>query len=51
MFAELASRDNVEVVDLKGAYHGTSVDNPPNPELYRRVARGAFRRRGSRIPT
>ena len=26
------------MVDLKGAYHGTPVDNPPNAELYRRVA-------------
>jgi hypothetical protein len=28
----------VEVCDLKGAYSGTVVDNPPDPELYRRVA-------------
>jgi hypothetical protein len=28
----------VDTLDLKGAYHGTSVDNPPNPDLYRRVA-------------
>jgi hypothetical protein len=38
--AALAERGNVDVADLKGAYHGTSVDNPPNPELYRRVAEG-----------
>jgi hypothetical protein len=38
--AELAARGNVDVVDLKGAYHGTPVDNPPNAELYRRVAEG-----------
>jgi L-alanine-DL-glutamate epimerase-like enolase superfamily enzyme len=38
--AELAAAGNVDVVDLKGAYHGTTVDNPPNPELYRRVAEG-----------
>ena len=38
--AELAAPGNVDVVDLKGAYHGTGVDNPPNPELYRRVAEG-----------
>ena len=38
--AVLAARGNVDVADLKGAYHGTSVDNPPNPELYRRVAEG-----------
>jgi hypothetical protein len=35
---ELAGRGNVDVVDLKGAYHGTPVDNPPNPPLYQRVA-------------
>jgi hypothetical protein len=38
--AGLASRGNVDVADLKGAYHGTVVDNPPNPELYRRVVEG-----------
>jgi hypothetical protein len=38
LIAELAGRGNVDVVDLKGAYHGTVVDNPPNPDLYRRVA-------------
>jgi hypothetical protein len=36
--AALAARGNVEVVDLKGAYHGTVVDNPPDAELYTRVA-------------
>ena len=40
LVAELAARGNVDVVDLKGAYHGTSVDNPPEPGLYRRVAEG-----------
>jgi hypothetical protein len=40
LVAALASRGNVDVADLKGAYHGTVVDNPPNPELYRRVAEG-----------
>ena len=34
----LAAAGNVEVVDLKGAYHGTPVDNPPDGPLYRRVA-------------
>jgi len=38
--AGLAARGKVDVVDLKGAYHGTVVDNPPNPDLYRRVAEG-----------
>ena len=33
----LAARGNVDVVDLKGAYHGTPVDNPPDADLYRRV--------------
>ena len=37
LIASLAARGNVEVADLKGAYHGTVVDNPPNAELYRRV--------------
>jgi hypothetical protein len=36
--AALVSLGSVDVVDLKGAYHGTVVDNPPNPDLYRRVA-------------
>src|SRR5207302_10862584 len=35
---ELAARGIVDVVDLKGKYTGTPVDNPPDPELYRRVA-------------
>jgi hypothetical protein len=35
---ELAEWRNVDVLDLKGAYQGTSVDNPPNPELYERTA-------------
>jgi hypothetical protein len=40
LVAEVAARGNVDVTDLKGAYHGTVVDNPPNAELYRRVAEG-----------
>ena len=40
LIAELAGRGNVDVVDLKGQYSGTTVDNPPNPDLYRRVAEG-----------
>jgi hypothetical protein len=36
--AALAARGNVDVVDLKGQYEGTVVDNPADPELYRRVA-------------
>ncbi|MEI8104346.1 MAG: hypothetical protein WCH31_00715 [Actinomycetes bacterium] len=38
VFATLSARGNVDVVDLKGVYQGTNVDNPPNPDLYRRVA-------------
>ena len=40
LVAELAARGDVDVVDLKGAYHGTVVDNPADPVLYRRVAEG-----------
>ncbi len=36
--AKLAARGIVDVVDLKGQYRGTVVDNPPAPDLYRRVA-------------
>jgi L-alanine-DL-glutamate epimerase-like enolase superfamily enzyme len=36
----LAARGIVDVVDLKGAYKGTPVDLPPEPDLYRRVAEG-----------
>jgi L-alanine-DL-glutamate epimerase-like enolase superfamily enzyme len=39
--AELAATGAVESVDLKGAYRGTVVDQPPDPALYRLVA-GAF---------
>jgi hypothetical protein len=35
---ELAARDIVDVLDLKGRYTGTPVDNPPDAVLYRRVA-------------
>jgi hypothetical protein len=36
----LAARGVVDCLDLKGAYHGTVVDQPPDPALYRRVAEG-----------
>src|SRR5204863_461442 len=36
----VAASGAVDVVDLKGAYHGTPVDQPPDPALYERVARG-----------
>jgi hypothetical protein len=38
LFAELSARGCVDCADLKGAYRGTAVDNPPDPALYRRVA-------------
>jgi hypothetical protein len=38
--AELKATGAVDSVDLKGLYKGSVVDNPPNPELYRRVAEG-----------
>jgi hypothetical protein len=37
LFAELERLGRVEVADLKGAYEGTAVDNPPDAALYRRV--------------
>ncbi len=33
----LAATDAVRVLDLKGYYEGTDVDNPADPELYERV--------------
>jgi hypothetical protein len=39
LVAELAALAGVDTVDLKGAYHGTMVDLPPDPLLYERVAR------------
>jgi hypothetical protein len=38
LIAKLAARKNVDVVDLKGMYRNTPVDNPPDADLYRRVA-------------
>lgn len=37
---ELAALGAVDTVDLKGAYHGTIVDQPGDPVLYRLVADG-----------
>jgi hypothetical protein len=37
-FESLVGNGKIDVADLKGAYHGTVVDQPPNPDLYRRVA-------------
>lgn len=33
----LAATDAVRILDLKGQYHGTIVDQEPNPDLYHRV--------------
>jgi len=41
LIARLVALGAVESVDLKGQYEGTIVDNPADPELYRRVV-GAF---------
>ncbi len=35
---EIAATGRVRVLDLKGQYHGTVVDQPPDPQLYRSVA-------------
>jgi L-alanine-DL-glutamate epimerase-like enolase superfamily enzyme len=40
LVAAIAATGAVDVVDLKGMYHGTVVDQPPDPALYERVARG-----------
>jgi hypothetical protein len=37
IFDELRELDCIESIDLKGQYTGTVVDNPPDPDLYRRV--------------
>jgi hypothetical protein len=38
--AEVAATAAVDVVDLKGQYEGTVVDQPPDPALYARVSAG-----------
>ena len=40
LIAELAATGAVDSVDLKGLYEGSVVDNPADPDLYRRVAEG-----------
>jgi len=40
LIGELAARGIVATADLKGFYHGTSVDNAPDPGLYARIAQG-----------
>jgi L-alanine-DL-glutamate epimerase-like enolase superfamily enzyme len=37
IFAELRDLGCVDSIDLKGQYTGTTVDNPPDASLYRRV--------------
>jgi len=37
LVGELAELADVRVLDLKGAYEGTDVDNPADPALYERV--------------
>lgn len=36
----LAATDAVRALDLKGQYHGTTVDQPADPALYERVIKG-----------
>jgi len=36
----LASTDAVRTLDLKGQYHGTTVDQPADPALYERIIEG-----------
>jgi L-alanine-DL-glutamate epimerase-like enolase superfamily enzyme len=38
LIAELVATGAVDSVDFKGHYHGSIVDQPPDPVLYRRVA-------------
>jgi len=40
LIADLAALDRVRVVDLKGYYQGTGVEQPPDRELYERVISG-----------
>jgi hypothetical protein len=40
LVAALAGTAAVDSIDLKGQYHGTVVDTPADPELYRRVVDG-----------
>jgi hypothetical protein len=40
LVAELAELDCVDSVDLKGQYEGTVVDQPADPDMYRRVIEG-----------
>ncbi len=46
LFASLADLDKVRVLDLKGAYEGTPVDQPFDPVLYSRVRDAALAANG-----
>ncbi len=39
LIAELVETGAIDTIDFKGAYKGTSVDQPGDPDLYARVAR------------
>ena len=40
LIAELAASGAIDSIDFKGQYRGTTVDTPPDPILYERVAEG-----------
>ncbi|MFC7201729.1 hypothetical protein [Halospeciosus flavus] len=40
LVAELAETGAVRILDLKGQYEGTDVDNPADPDLYERIVEG-----------
>jgi len=40
VITRLADTDAVRVLDLKGQYHGTTVDQPADPQLYKQVVEG-----------
>ena len=50
LIATLAARGNVDVVDLKGQYQGTVVDNPPDARALPARRGRRSRARGSRTP-
>ncbi|AKU08350.1 enolase [Haloferax gibbonsii] len=40
LVSSLAAHDRVRILDLKGQYEGTDVDQAPDPELYERILSG-----------
>jgi hypothetical protein len=40
LIVRLAATGRVRVLDLKAYYHGTGVDLPPDPDMYRAIAEG-----------